>query len=54
MKIMDLLKKNVRPRDIATLAAFKNAIAVDMALVVPPIPFYIFPLLPMKRESGSI
>jgi dihydroxy-acid dehydratase len=32
MKIMDLLKKNVRPRDICTLSAFKNAIAVDMAL----------------------
>jgi dihydroxy-acid dehydratase len=32
MKIMDLLKNNVRPRDIATLSAFKNAIAVDMAL----------------------
>jgi len=32
MKIMDLFRKNVRPRDIATLAAFKNAIAVDMAL----------------------
>jgi len=32
MKIMDLFKKNIRPRDIATLAAFKNAIAVDMAL----------------------
>ena len=32
MKIMDLLRKNVRPRDIATLAAFKNAMAVDMAL----------------------
>ncbi len=32
MKIMELLKKNIRPRDIATLAAFKNAIAVDMAL----------------------
>lgn len=32
MKIMDLLKKNVKPRDIATLSAFKNAIAVDMAL----------------------
>ncbi|MFZ1981727.1 MAG: dihydroxy-acid dehydratase [Smithella sp.] len=32
MKIMDLLKRNVRPRDICTLAAFKNAIAVDMAL----------------------
>jgi dihydroxy-acid dehydratase len=32
MKIMELLKKNIRPRDIATLAAFKNAMAVDMAL----------------------
>ncbi len=32
MKIMELLKKNVKPRDIATLAAFKNAMAVDMAL----------------------
>ncbi len=32
MKIMELLKKKVKPRDIASLAAFKNAIAVDMAL----------------------
>jgi len=32
MKIMDLFKKGVKPRDIATLAAFKNAMAVDMAL----------------------
>jgi dihydroxy-acid dehydratase len=32
MKVMDLWKKNIRPRDIATLAAFKNAMAVDMAL----------------------
>ncbi|MFO7569557.1 MAG: dihydroxy-acid dehydratase [Smithellaceae bacterium] len=32
MKIMDLIKKNVKPRDIATPAAFRNAIAVDMAL----------------------
>jgi dihydroxy-acid dehydratase len=32
MKIMELWKKNIRPRDIATLAAFKNAMAVDMAL----------------------
>ncbi|PKN60599.1 MAG: dihydroxy-acid dehydratase [Deltaproteobacteria bacterium HGW-Deltaproteobacteria-11] len=31
-KIMQLLKKAIKPRDIATLAAFKNAIAVDMAL----------------------
>jgi dihydroxy-acid dehydratase len=32
MKIMDLFKRNIRPRAIATPAAFKNAIAVDMAL----------------------
>jgi len=32
MQVMELLKKNIRPRDIATLAAFANAIAVDMAL----------------------
>ncbi len=32
MKIMELWKKNVRPRDIASLAAFRNAMAVDMAL----------------------
>ena len=32
MKIMELYKKNIQPRKIATLAAFKNAIAVDMAL----------------------
>ncbi len=32
MKVMELLGKDIKPRDIATLAAFKNAIAVDMAL----------------------
>jgi dihydroxy-acid dehydratase len=32
MQIMALLKKDIKPRDIATLAAFKNALAVDMAL----------------------
>lgn len=32
LKIMELLKKDLRPRDIATLNAFKNAMAVDMAL----------------------
>ncbi len=31
MKIIDLVKKNLRPRDIMTLDAFKNAITVDMA-----------------------
>jgi dihydroxy-acid dehydratase len=32
MKVMELWRKNIRPRDIAVLAAFKNAMAVDMAL----------------------
>jgi dihydroxy-acid dehydratase len=32
MKIMELVEKNIRPRDIATAAAFRNAIAVDMAI----------------------
>jgi len=31
-KVMELLKKGIRPRDIVTLDAFKNAIAADMAL----------------------
>ena len=32
MKIMELYKKNIRPRDILTRDAFENAIAVDMAI----------------------
>ena len=32
LQVMELIKKNIRPRDIATPEAFKNAIAVDMAL----------------------
>ncbi len=32
MKIMELVAMDLKPRDIATLTAFKNAIAVDMAL----------------------
>ena len=32
MHIMELLKKDIKPRDIATLDAFMNAIAMDMAL----------------------
>jgi dihydroxy-acid dehydratase len=31
-KIMELVKKNIKPRDIACLNAFRNSIAVDMAL----------------------
>ena len=32
IKIMDLVKKDIKPRDITTLEAFKNAITVEMAL----------------------
>lgn len=32
MKIMEVLEKNLRPRDIMTCAAFENALTVDMAL----------------------
>ncbi len=31
-KIMELLERDIKPRDIATISAFKNAIAIDMAL----------------------
>lgn len=32
MKVMELLEKNIKPRDILTKEAFMNALAVDMAL----------------------
>jgi dihydroxy-acid dehydratase len=32
MQIMDLVKKDIRPRDIMTAAAIKNAVTADMAL----------------------
>ena len=32
MKIMELLKKDIRPRDIMTEGAFRNALTLDMAL----------------------
>lgn len=32
MQIMELLKRNIRPRDIMTQDAFRNALTIDMAL----------------------
>jgi len=32
IKVMEMVKKNIRPRDILTEQAFKNAITVDMAM----------------------
>ncbi len=32
MQVMEMLRKNIRPRDIMTEAAFRNALTMDMAL----------------------
>ena len=32
MRVVELVEKDIKPRDIATSEAFKNAIAVDMAI----------------------
>ena len=32
MQVMEMLEKNIRPRDIMTEKAFMNALTVDMAL----------------------
>ncbi|AKL93804.1 dihydroxy-acid dehydratase IlvD [Clostridium aceticum] len=32
LQIMELVKENIRPRDILTLGAFRNAVTVDMAI----------------------
>ena len=32
MQVMEMYRKNIRPRDIQTKAAFENALTVDMAL----------------------
>lgn len=32
MQIVELIKRNIRPRDILTLKSFKNAISLDMAI----------------------
>ena len=37
-QVMEMLAKNIRPRDIMTAKAFKNAITVDMAMGAPPTP----------------
>ena len=49
MQIMELLRKNIRPRDIMTKDAFMNALTVDMALGSPPTVCFTCRLLPMRR-----
>ena len=50
MAVMDILEKNIRPRDIATPEAFENAIAVDMALGCST--NTVLHILAIAREAG--
>lgn len=50
MKVMELLRKDIRPRQIATEAAFKNAIALDMALGCST--NTVLHLMALAREAG--
>ncbi|MBN1828702.1 MAG: dihydroxy-acid dehydratase [Deltaproteobacteria bacterium] len=52
VRIMDLIEKNILPRDIATISAFKNAIAVDMALGCSTNTVLHIPAI--AREAGII
>ena len=49
-QIMELLKKNIRPRDILTIEAFDNAFAVDIAMGGSS--NTILHLLAIAREAG--
>ena len=49
MKIMELVEKNIRPRDIMTPEAFQNALTVDMALAAHE---YYAALPAIAREAG--
>ncbi len=50
MQIMQLLKKNIRPRDILTKQAFENALAVEMALGCST--NSVLHLLALAQEAG--
>ena len=51
MKIMELVEKNIRPRDIMTPEAFQNALTVDMALGCSTNTMLHLPAI--AREAGS-
>lgn len=54
MAVMELLKRNIRPRDIMTKEALMNALTVDMALDAPPIPCCTCRQSPTNAASISI
>lgn len=53
MKVMELLEKNIRPRDILTEKAFMNALTVDMALGCSTNTMLHLPQLHMKQGLRS-
>ena len=46
---MELVKRDIKPRDIMTEQAFENAITVDMGMAGSTIQCYICRQLPMKQ-----
>ena len=48
MQVMEMYRRNIRPRDIMTEEAILNALTVDMLLAVPQTACFIFRLLPMR------
>ena len=48
MKIMELLEKDIKPRDILTEKAFRNALTCKWRSAARPIPYCICWQLPMK------
>ena len=53
MKIMELVEKDISPRDIATPEAFKNAMAVDMALGCSTNTVLHVPAIAHEARDGS-
>ena len=49
MQVMEMYRRNIRPRDIMTKEAFMNAMTMDMALAAPPTVCSIFRPLLMRR-----
>ena len=49
MKVMELLEKNIRPRDILTEKAFENALTVDMHLDAVQTVCFIYQQSHMKQ-----
>ncbi len=45
MQVMEMYRRNIRPRDIMTKEAFINALTMDMAWAAPPTACCTFPAI---------